>query len=65
MIVHLSRQFIDRSHAVFMEAERPCRHGIGALISVFALSRTGILFPAVVTLVCAFLAIRFEDISMK
>lgn len=38
--------------------------GIGALISVFALSQTGISFPVVVTLVYAFLAIRFEDTSI-
>ncbi|MDE7278290.1 MAG: hypothetical protein K2N26_00985 [Oscillospiraceae bacterium] len=37
---------------------------IGALISVFALSQTGISFPVVVTLVYAFLAIRFEDTSI-
>jgi len=38
--------------------------GIGALISVFALSQTGISFPVVATLVYAFLAIRFEDTSI-
>jgi len=38
--------------------------GIGALISVFALSQTGISIPVVVTLVYAFLAIRFEDTSI-
>lgn len=38
--------------------------GIGALIFVFALSQTGISFPVVVTLVYAFLAIRFEDTSI-
>ena len=38
--------------------------GIGALISVFALSQTGISVPVVVTLVYAFLAIRFEDTSI-
>ncbi len=38
--------------------------GIGALISVFALSQTEFFFPVVVTLVYAFLAIRFEDTSI-
>lgn len=38
--------------------------GVGLLISVFALSQTGILFPIVITAVYAFLAIRFEDTSI-
>lgn len=37
---------------------------IGLLISVFAFSQTGVLFPIVATAVYAFLAIRFEDISI-
>ncbi|MCM1059881.1 MAG: hypothetical protein NC452_06270 [Eubacterium sp.] len=37
--------------------------GVGAL-SVFALSQTEISFPVVITLVYAFLAIRFEDTSI-
>lgn len=38
--------------------------GIGALISVLALSQTGISIPIVITLAYAFLAIRFEDTSI-
>lgn len=38
--------------------------GIGALISVFAMSQTGFTIPLIVTLVYAFLAIRFEDTSI-
>ena len=38
--------------------------GVGLLISVFALSQTGILVPIVITAVYAFLAIRFEDMSI-
>lgn len=38
--------------------------GVGLLISVFALSQTGILVPIVITAVYAFLAIRFEDTSI-
>lgn len=38
--------------------------GVGLLISVFALSQTGILVPLVITAVYAFLAIRFEDTSI-
>jgi len=38
--------------------------GVGLLISVFALSQTGILAPIVITAVYAFLAIRFEDTSI-
>ena len=35
--------------------------GIGALISVLALSQIGLTIPIVITLAYAFLAIRFED----
>ena len=35
--------------------------GVGLLISVFALSQTGIVVPIAITAVYAFLAIRFED----
>ena len=38
--------------------------GVGLLISIFALSQTGILVPIVITAVYAFLAIRFEDTSI-
>lgn len=38
--------------------------GIGALISVLALSQIGLTIPIVITLAYAFLAIRFEDISI-
>ena len=38
--------------------------GVGLLISVFAISQTGILVPIVITAVYAFLAIRFEDTSI-
>ncbi len=38
--------------------------GIGALISVLALSQIGFSIPLVVTLAYAFLAIRFEDTSI-
>lgn len=38
--------------------------GIGALISVFALSQTGFTLPVIITFVYAFLAIRFEDTSI-
>ena len=38
--------------------------GIGALISVFALAQTGIIFPLVITGVYAFLTIQFEGISI-
>ena len=38
--------------------------GIGALISLVALSQTGFSIPLVITLAYAFLAIRFEDTSI-
>ena len=38
--------------------------GIGALISVLALSQIGLTIPIVITLAYAFLAISFEDISI-
>ncbi len=38
--------------------------GVGLLISVFALSQTGIMVPIAITAVYAFLAIRFEDTSI-
>ncbi len=38
--------------------------GIGALISVFAMSQTGFSLPVIITLVYAFLAIRFDDTSV-
>lgn len=36
----------------------------GFLISVFALSQVGIMFPIVITAVYAFLSIKFEDTSI-
>ncbi len=38
--------------------------GIGALLSVFAMTQTGFTLPVAVTLAYAFLAIRFEDTSI-
>lgn len=38
--------------------------GIGALISVFAMSQTGFTIPLIVTLVYGFLAIRFDGTSI-
>lgn len=38
--------------------------GIGALISLAALSQIGFSIPLVITLAYAFLAIRFEDTSI-
>lgn len=38
--------------------------GVGCLISVFALAQLGLLLPIVITAVYAFLAIRFEDVSI-
>ena len=38
--------------------------GTGALISVFALSQTGMTLPIVITVAYSFLAIRVEDISI-
>ena len=38
--------------------------GIGALISVLALSQIGLTIPIVIALAYAFLAIRFEDTSI-
>lgn len=38
--------------------------GVGLLISVFALSQTGVMVPIAITAVYAFLAIRFEDTSI-
>lgn len=38
--------------------------GIGALISVLALSQIGLTIPIVITLAYAFLVIRFEDTSI-
>ncbi len=38
--------------------------GVGALISVLALSQIGLTIPIVITLAYAFLAIRFEDTSI-
>ncbi|MDE7399457.1 MAG: hypothetical protein K2N06_08030 [Oscillospiraceae bacterium] len=38
--------------------------GIGSLISVFAMSRTGFTLPVIITLVYAFLAIRFDGTSI-
>ena len=37
---------------------------IGLLISVFAFSQTGLLFPVVITAVYSFLSICFEDVSI-
>ena len=38
--------------------------GIGALVSLVALSQIGFSIPLVITLAYAFLAIRFEDTSI-
>ena len=38
--------------------------GIGALVSLVALSQMGFSIPLVITLAYAFLAIRFEDTSI-
>ena len=38
--------------------------GVGFLVSVFALVRTGTLIPLVVTAVYAFLSIRFDNTSI-
>ena len=38
--------------------------GVGALISVLALSQIGLTIPIVITLAYAFLAIRFDDTSI-
>ncbi|MCD8362369.1 MAG: hypothetical protein LUC98_05300 [Lachnospiraceae bacterium] len=38
--------------------------GVCALLSVLALTQTGLFFPAVATAVYAFLTIRVEDISI-
>ena len=38
--------------------------GVGALISVLALSQIGLTIPIVITLAYAFLSIRFEDTSI-
>ena len=38
--------------------------GIGALISIFMLSQTGVSLPVIATLVYTFLAIRHEEISI-
>ena len=38
--------------------------GVGLLISVFAISQTGLMIPIVITAVYAFLAIRCEDTSI-
>lgn len=38
--------------------------GVGALISVFAISKLGLFPPIVITAVYAFLAIRVEDTSI-
>ena len=38
--------------------------GVGVLLSVLAVTQTGILFPALLTAAYAFLTIRFEDTSI-
>ena len=38
--------------------------GVGVLLSVLALTQTGIVLPAILTAVYAFLTIRFEDTSI-
>ena len=38
--------------------------GVGLLLSVLALTQTGIFVPLVLTAVYAFLTIRFEDTSI-
>ena len=37
--------------------------GVGVLLSVLAITQTGIVIPAILTAVYAFLMIRFEDIK--
>ena len=38
--------------------------GVGVLLSVLAITQTGIVIPALLTAVYAFLPIRFEDTSI-
>ena len=38
--------------------------GVGVLLSVLAITQTGIVIPAILTAVYAFLTIRFEDTSI-
>ena len=38
--------------------------GIGALISVFAMTKLGLILPVVITASFAFLSIRFDDTSI-
>ena len=38
--------------------------GVGCLLSVFAIARTGFPLPIVITAVYAFLAIRFDDTTI-
>ena len=38
--------------------------GVGVLLSVLAITQTGIVIPAILTAVYAFLMIRFEDTSI-
>ena len=38
--------------------------GVGVLLSVLAITQTGIVIPAILTAVYGFLTIRFEDISI-
>jgi hypothetical protein len=37
---------------------------VGVLLSVLAITQTGIVIPAILTAVYGFLTIRFEDISI-
>ena len=37
---------------------------VGLLVSVFAFAQTGIFFPLILTVVYAFLSIRFDDVSI-
>ena len=38
--------------------------GVGVLLSVLAITQTGIVIPAILTAVYGFLTIRFEDTSI-
>ena len=38
--------------------------GVGALLSVFAMSQLGLILPVVITAVYGFLSIRFDDTSI-
>ena len=62
--VHLPGQPVRKGHAVAVELRDIGIIGVGLLLSVLALTQTGIALPLVLTAVFAFLTIRHEGTSI-